>query len=1056
MRGHQHGVAFSLSLCRGLLSRALPFVGLLVLAGSARGELTPQGAGQALVTLERGWVENQGQWAKQAAFSAPGYFGTSWVTRDGELRHVASKREDCEKPTPEASEPQVAAKRFRKPCPAQTWVLAERWVGGKVKGIRGEEELETKVSYFLGNDPAKHRSGLPSYRYLSLGEVWPGVEVKLKASQKTVEKLFYVRPGADLGKVRVELRGAEQVRLSQEGALVIETGLGELVLSKPVAWQEKDGKKLPVQASYRLFGKNRYGFVVAGADPSLPLVIDPILQSTYLGGSGDDYANKLAIAGSGDVYVAGFTASTNFPSTAGGAQASYGGGYRDAFVARLNAALTSILQSTYLGGSGDDYANALAIAGSGEVVVAGETTSTNFPNTSGGAQASFGGFRDAFVARLNSTLTSNLQSTYLGGSGDDRAWALAIAGSGEVVVAGDTNSTNFPNTAGGAQASRGGFFGDAFVARLNSALTSNLQSTYLGGSGTDEARALAIAGSGEVLVAGYTDSTNFPNTAGGAQASNGGGGDDAFVARLNATLTQNRQSTYLGGSGYDEAYALAIAGSGEVVVAGDTDSTNFPHTAGGAQASYGGGNYDAFVARLNAALTSNPQSTYLGGSRSDHAHALAIAGSGEVVVAGDTDSTNFPHTAGGAQASFGGFWDAFVARLDAALTSNPQSTFLGGSFGDEADALAIARSGEVLVAGYTTSTNFPNTAGGAQATYGGGDEDAFVARLSGDLRAAGSSCTYSISPTSASVGASGGGGTVSVTTQAGCSWTASSNASWITITSGASGSGNGTVAYSVAANTGAARTGTLTIAGQTFTVNQAAAGVSYSYSYWLVSASHAAGLNNSQWRTDLGILNLSSSRNDVQLVFYGSSGQTTQTTYVAAGSQSILVDVVGQMGASGSGALEVRTSVPAIVSSRTYNQNPAGASCYPNGTLGQNLDAFTAAEGLATGQVAVLPQLTENSQYRTNISLTNAGASAASVKVELFDGSGAKVGEYTESLNAGQFKQKVQPFKNVANQTNLSRGYAKVTVVSGNGVVAVASVIDNVTNDPTTIRMVRL
>jgi len=322
-------------------------------------------------------------------------------------------------------------------------------------------------------------------------------------------------------------------------------------------------------------------------------------------------------------------------------------------------------------------------------------------------------------------------------------------------------------------------------------------------------------------------------------------------------------------------------------------------------------------------------------------------------------------------------------------------------------------------------------------------------------RGGGSSCTYAISPTSASVPASGGSGTVSVTTQTGCSWTASSNASWITISSGASGSGNGSVAYSVAANTGAARTGTLTIAGQTFTVNQAAAGVSYSYSYWLVSASHAAGLNNSQWRTDLGILNLASSRNDVQLVFYGSSGQITQTTYVAAGSQSILVDVVGQMGASGSGALEVRTSLPAIVSSRTYNLNAAGASCYPNGTLGQNLDAFTAAEGLSAGQVGVLPQLTENSQYRTNISLTNAGASGASVKVELFDGSGAKVGEYTESLNPGQFKQKVQPFKTVANQTNLSRGYAKVTVVAGSGVMALASVVDNVTNDPTTIRMVR-
>ena len=406
-----------------------------------------------------------------------------------------------------------------------------------MKGIRGEEELETKVSYFLGNDRAKHRSNLASYRYVSLGEVWPGVEVKLKASQKTVEKLFYVRPGANLGKVRVELRGANRLRLSQEGELVIETGLGELKLSKPVAWQEKDGQKLPVQASYRLFGKNRYGFAVQGADPRLPLVIDPILQSTYLGGSGDEVAFALAIAGSGEVYVAGYTNSSNFPNTTGGAQASNGGVY-DAFVARLKADLTSMLQSTYLGGSGNDWATALDIgpAPSYEVYVAGLTNSTNFPNTPGGAQASHGGNYDPFVARLNASLTSNPQSTYLGGSGGEFAYALAIAGSGDVYVAGITGSANFPNTSGGAQASYGGG-SDVFVARLAATLTSKPQSTYLGGSALDWGHALTI-GPGptyDVYVAGYTASTDFPNTSGGAQASNGGG-DDAFVARLTGDL----------------------------------------------------------------------------------------------------------------------------------------------------------------------------------------------------------------------------------------------------------------------------------------------------------------------------------------------------------------------------------------------------------------------------------------------------------------------------------------------------------------------------------------
>jgi hypothetical protein len=195
-----------------------------------------------LATLECGWVKNEGQWDERALFSAPGYFGTTWIAKDGQLVHVAVKGKE-------------------------SWVISERWVGGKVQTITPEEELPTKVSYFVGNDPSKHKTNLPTYRYVSLGEVWSGVEVKLKATQKTVEKLFYVKPGADPSKIVVEVDGAEGLKLSKDGEIIIQTGLGELKLSKPIAWQEKDGKKLPVEVSYKLIGKNRYSFEVAKADP---------------------------------------------------------------------------------------------------------------------------------------------------------------------------------------------------------------------------------------------------------------------------------------------------------------------------------------------------------------------------------------------------------------------------------------------------------------------------------------------------------------------------------------------------------------------------------------------------------------------------------------------------------------------------------------------------------------------------------------------------------------------------------------------------------------------
>jgi hypothetical protein len=687
-----------------------------------------------LTTLERGWVKNEGQWDERTLFSAPGYFGTTWITKDGQLVHVAVKGKE-------------------------SWVISERWVGGKVQAITPEEELPTKVSFFVGNDPSKHRSNLPTYRYVSLGEVWSGIEVKLKATQKTVEKLFYVKPGADPSKIVVEVDGAKGLRLSKDGEIIIQTGLGELKLSKPIAWQEKDGKKLPVEVSYKLIGKNRYSFVVAKADPSLPIVIDPILQATYLGENGRDEAYAIAIhPQTGEVYVAGYTESTKFPKTTGGAQANYGGSvFGDAFVARLNKELTQILQSTYLGGSDSDSAGALVIhPKTGEVYVAGSTLSKNFPNTTGGAQAVYGGgYYDAFVVRLNKELTQILQSTYLGGSGSDSALALAIhPTTGEVYMAGETKSTDFPKTDGGAQTTNGRGT-DAFLARLNKELTQVLQSTYLGGSSLDTAYALAIHPiTGEVYVAGKTDSTDFPKTDGGAQEKCNGckssfpllGSTDAFVARLNSDLTKILQSTYLGGRYIEIAYALAIhPKTGEVYVAGATNSADFPKTDGGAQEKCSScsrlapllGKADAFVARLNKELTQILQSTYLGEKAEDDARALAIHfKTGEVYVAGSTTSRDFPRTTGGAQAAHGGgLVDAFVTRLNEELTQILQSTYLGGGGNDEIYALAVhPTTGEVYMVGKTESTNFPNTTGGAQATNGGGT-DAFVARMSADLSA---------------------------------------------------------------------------------------------------------------------------------------------------------------------------------------------------------------------------------------------------------------------------------------------------------------------------------
>jgi hypothetical protein len=689
-----------------------------------------------LATLERGWVKNEGQWDQRALFSAPGYFGTTWVTKDGELLHVAVKKEECKEKTVKV-----------KTCPSKSWVVSERWIDGKVQAIKGEEELGTKVSYFIGNDPSKYKPGLSTYRYVSLGEVWSGVEVKLKATQKTVERLFYVKPGTDPSKIQVQLDGAKGLKLSKDGEIIIQTGLGDLKLSKPIAWQEKDGKKLPVKVSYKLIDKNRYSFEVAKADPGLPVVIDPILQSTYLGGKGSDWATALAIyPKTGDIYIAGVTNSTNLPNITGGAQES-DKGHDDVYISRLNSDLTKIIQSTYLGGSGYELVNTLVIhPKTGDIYIAGQTYSTDIPNTAGGAQRHNGGNSDGFISRLSLDLTKILQSTYLGGLGDDSASALAIhPATGDVYVAGTTNSTYFPRTAGGAQERNIEY--DAFISRLNSDLTQIIQSTYLGGDGGDSASALAIhPKTGDIYVAGQTSSIFFPKTAYGAQVNYVGGDFDGFISRLNSDLTQIIQSTYLGGNGNDWCSKLAIhPKTGDIYVAGFTNSTNLPNITGGAQES-NKGHDDVYISRLNSDLTKIIQSTYLGGSGMDWVRGLVIhPKTGDIYVAGQTDSTDFSKTTGGIQERCGDQIkefcnDAFISRLNSDLTQIIQSTYLGGDGGDSAEALAInPKTGDIYVAGKTSSYNFPKTTGGAQPSHGGGLNDGFVARLTADLAASSNS-----------------------------------------------------------------------------------------------------------------------------------------------------------------------------------------------------------------------------------------------------------------------------------------------------------------------------
>lgn len=633
--------------------------------------------------------------------------------------------------------------------PDTSSVLRLHFVGANpAPQVASAEQLPGVVNYFTGRDPAAWRTNVPTYAGVVYQQLYPGIDLRYDGTSGRLKGTYVVAPGADPGRIRWQHAGATQVRVdAATGNLVIGVaGAGQtestLVEQAPVAWQNIDGRQVPVTVAYDLGSDGTIGFALGTYNPAYPLTIDPtLIYSTYLGGTGRDDGEGIAVDGAGNAYITGSTSSTNFP-TKNALQGSKSGASDedDVFVSKINVAGNSLVYSTFLGGAENDQGNDIAVDGAGNAYITGRTHSTDFP-TKNPIQANcklISGFLclgDAFVAKLNANGNALEYSTYLGGDQIEQAEGIAVDTDGNAYVTGSTTSTNFPTQAP-FQGSLGGGF-DAYVAKLNAAGSALVYSTFMGGSANDFGAAIALDGTGRAYVTGETHSTNFP-TQSPFQAAYAGN-SDCFVARLNAAGSALEFSTYLGGSDKDYAYGIAANSAGQAFLAGHTESTNFPTTAGAFDTSCGTdgncnndtGYYsygDAFVTKLNAAGSALEFSTFLGGSDLDKGHDLAVDGSGNVYVTGDTFSTDFP-TLNAFQGASNGDADAYVVKLNAAGSALEYSSYLGGAKSDHGNNLALDGTGYVLVAGLTSSTDFPTVNPLQGSLRGVGD--VFLAKIDG-------------------------------------------------------------------------------------------------------------------------------------------------------------------------------------------------------------------------------------------------------------------------------------------------------------------------------------
>ncbi len=644
-------------------------------------------------------------------------------------------------------------------------VVGVKLVGAKAKPeMAGVDPLPGKSHYFIGNDPKQWHTNVAQYAKVKYKAVYPGIDLVYYGNQRQLEYDLVVAPGADPKKITLAFQGVKTITIDKDGQLVLPTGAGDLIQHKPIVYQEINGQRKLLDGRYVLKGKQQVGFQVARYDRSKPLIIDPVLAySTYLGGGGSywdgDVGFSIAVDSAGNAYVTGRT--YDLPTTEGAFDRECGG---------------PIVQpwSSY-GTWGGLCVNMLFVSGDG------------------GGSLSY--VSDAFLTKLNPDGTLSY-STYLGGQGEDVGTGIAVNGDGFVYVTGWTGSGNFPVTAGAYDTVLNNTEG--FVTKLapdgtlQPASTQLSYSTFLGGSATDYAYAIAVDAAGQAYITGKTNSVDFP-VANAAQSVIGGG-YDAFVARLNAAGTGLVYSTFLGGSNTDNgsAIALSVAGDGSVSahVTGSTDSSDFPLQ--GAYQTVLGGGVDAFVTKLNAAGTAFDYSTYLGGNGNDYGYGIgldSLASGWNVYVTGSTASTNFPTTTGAFTGAFvskldldagnqlvystnpGGSSgnaiavtsagnayvagangdDAFVTQLDAAGASQVYTFGLGGTGADSAYGIALDGSGNVYVTGSTASTDFPTTPGAVQAAFGGGPTDIFVSKIAIASAVRLSAATYSVNETDGTV-----------------------------------------------------------------------------------------------------------------------------------------------------------------------------------------------------------------------------------------------------------------------------------------------------------------
>ncbi len=715
---------------------------------------------------------NQGQTDPQVRFLFRGSRYTAFLTAGSMVLSLRPAK------VPSSGAPTTAATGNVPAAPAAS--LEFQLMGAARKpAVVGEDQLPTRVNYFIGNDRSKWRTNIPTYQRVRYQNVYPGIDLIYYGNHRQLEYDFVIAPHADPSQIDIGVRGADTVQLDSDGNLVLKIGSGELHFQSPIVYQEINGQRVPVQGSFGVQSSGHITFHLASYDQNRPVVIDPVLvYGTYLGGSGDDQASSLAVDSAGNAYVAGYTDSADFPSATLGSLPS---GATHVFVAKLNPTGSSLVYADYIGGNSQDYGYALVLDASNHVYVTGSTASSDFP-TVHPYQGIYPGSFNAFLTEISADGSSLLYSTYLGGNGSDTPSSIAIDSSNDVFVAGNTTSSNFPVVNAyqpAISANQGGMAGNyGFLTKFSPNGSSLIYSTYLSGNanvpyncgGTpcwsapySAISGIAVDGGGSAYVTGTTNTYNFPTTNGAYLTTDSAqlNGTVGFLSKFNGSGGLDFSTYFYEASGLDTLMnAIAVDASGSAYVTGTASSDGtFPITTTSIcdPGVYGPACGLAFVTKFDPTGSTLTYSTFLGPNNYSRTVAIALDANNDAFVTGSTSSNSFGIVNGVETYANGS--DILLAEIDPVASTEIFATYVGGSEDDSPVGIALDSNGNIYLAGSTDSTDFPTTSGVVQ-DIPGGNTDAFVVKIGPEAAPAVALSPGSLQYNAQPVGASSGPQTV--------------------------------------------------------------------------------------------------------------------------------------------------------------------------------------------------------------------------------------------------------------------------------------------------------